>query len=149
MAQEPIKLRVLEQRHIWITADGEKIVPPTEDPVIAITSAEQFHGEISAGIADAVNELMPPETNPETAADHFSILQRVRDVFKTPARYFTISMHKPENIAARNSRTGIHLRRAPAAASREAVAQFGDRFGYIFGTSGVDQNDFRKRRTLP
>jgi hypothetical protein len=149
LAQEAIKLRVLEQRHIWITADGKKIVPPTEDPVIAVTSAEQFHGEISAVIADAVNELTSPETNPKAAADHFSILQRARHVFKTPARYFTISVHKPENIAARNRSTGIHLRRAPAAAGRETVAQFGDRFGYIFGTGGVDQNDFRKRRTLP
>jgi len=130
LTQQPIKLGVLEQRHVGVTTDRKKVLAPAENTVVTIASTKQFNGEISPGVADPINQLAALETDSKTTAHDFSILQRSRDFLQTTGWHLAIGMNEPEHLAARCVGAGIHLRRTPATARQNAVAKRDGTFRY-------------------
>lgn len=146
MAKSAVQLGVFEDRHVGITSSAQKVLPAAKNSVIAQGETEDVDANISERVTDAVNELRPWKSQPETAADDTMIGERMLNRFRAIARNEEIGVQKPERITASDRGAGVHLRRATAVGAQHDIGVLLREGAGLIVTAAVDDNNLGLRR---
>jgi hypothetical protein len=108
-AESPKKFHIFHERHIWKSPSGNKCTSPAEQSMIAASHPEQKSRVMRKAIRQSVYSGRGRQADPKETATDFWIAHYPHDFIQRFQRHFGICMQKPQNIAARDIGSGIHL----------------------------------------
>jgi hypothetical protein len=143
-AESPKKFHIFHERHVWKSPRLNKRCSSAEHSMIAASHPEQESRVMRKAIRQSVYSRGGRQADPKEAATDFWIAHYPPNLIQRFQRHFGVCMQKPENIAARDIGSGIHLFGAAALAVPDnLIAQALRQLVSPVSACTIDDNNFR------
>jgi hypothetical protein len=148
-AESPKKFHIFHERHVWKSPGVNKRRSSAEHSMIATSHPKQKSCVMRKAIRQSVYSGRGRQADPKETATDFWIAQYPLNLIQRFERHFGVCMQKPQNIAARDISSGIHLFGTAAhAAPDDLIAKALRQPVSAISARTVDHNNFRPTCSL-
>jgi hypothetical protein len=143
----PKKFHVFHQWHFWKAANVQEDSASAEYPVVAASHSQQNSGVMRKTVCQPINGASR-QANSKVTSDRLRIFHNMLNLIQTTPRNFSVTMHKPQHIATRGTRTHVHLHRPIGFAPNELIAKTRAEISCVIAASAVGHNNLRFWRSV-